>query len=97
MSETQRSLIPLPQLVVVPPQVGANAAQSDASPILFRAIEAAALFRISERTWRSWDAYGIVPKPIHLGRNKYWRPQELAAWAAAGCPNRKVWSWTPAK
>lgn len=95
MSEAERSLIPLPHLVVEPPTEPGPAELPGLPPLLLRATEAAALFRISERTWRSWDALGIVPKPIQLGRAKWWRPQELADWAAAGCPNRKVWFWKP--
>jgi predicted DNA-binding transcriptional regulator AlpA len=53
--------------------------------------EAAAIFQKSVRTWRSWDAAGKIPKPMRIGRATYWRPEELRAWVAAGCPDRETW------
>jgi hypothetical protein len=74
-----------------------EALETSTTPIVLRALEAARLFRVSERTWRSWDACAMVPQPIQLGRAKWWRPQELIDWAAAGCPRRKIWFWKPGK
>jgi prophage regulatory protein len=55
------------------------------------AADAAALFRKSARTWRTWHAYGKVPAPVCIGRSQYWRLDELKAWVAAGCPDRETW------
>jgi prophage regulatory protein len=61
------------------------------SPLLLRTAEAAALCKVSTRTWRGWDAAGKIPKPIRIGRSTLWRSEELHAWAAAGCPRRQQW------
>ncbi len=59
--------------------------------IFYKAADAAAMFHVSERTWRAWDAGGHVPRPITISRSKYWRPKELYAWAKQGCPRRSLW------
>jgi predicted DNA-binding transcriptional regulator AlpA len=59
--------------------------------LLLRARQAAALLNTSERTWRTWNATGKIPRPMHIGRGVYWRPDELKAWIAAGCPDRVTW------
>ena len=64
----------------------------DASPLLLRAPQAAALLSTSVRTLRCWDAAGRIPQPIRIGRSTLWRSDELRAWAAAGCPRRKEWN-----
>jgi predicted DNA-binding transcriptional regulator AlpA len=61
------------------------------APLLLRADQAAALCNTSARTWRTWDAAGKIPRAIRIGRSTYWRPEELKAWVAAGCPDRRVW------
>ena len=61
------------------------------APLLLRASEAAELCSASVRTWRSWDAAGSIPSPIHIGRSAFWRLEELRAWIDAGCPRRDVW------
>ena len=60
-------------------------------PLLLRAPAAAALLSTSERTWRMWNATGKIPRPIRIGQSVYWRPEELKAWVAAGCPDRVSW------
>ena len=62
-----------------------------AAPLLLRAPNAAALCSTSVRTWRMWNAAGKIPRPIRIGRSTYWRPNELNAWVAAGCPDRVTW------
>jgi len=59
--------------------------------LVLTAAEAATLFQKSTRTWRTWDATGIIPKPMRIGRATYWRPEELKTWVAAGCPDRETW------
>ena len=66
--------------------------------MLWRAIDAssaprhaAALCSISARTWRMWDSMGRIPRAIRLGHAAFWRPDELRAWVAAGCPDRTAW------
>lgn len=60
-------------------------------PLLLTAVEAATLCGRSLRTWHSWNAAGLIPKPIHIGRSTLWRTDELRAWVAVGCPSRKEW------
>lgn len=59
--------------------------------LLMTARESAAACGKSLRTWRSWDALGLVPKPIRVGRSVLWRSDELHEWVSAGCPRREVW------
>ena len=61
------------------------------SPLLLRASDAAAACNTSVRTWRSWNNSGKIPQPIRIGRRVFWRPEELKAWVAAGCPDRATW------
>jgi predicted DNA-binding transcriptional regulator AlpA len=61
------------------------------SPLLLRAADAAALCKVSLRTWRGWDVAGRVPQPVRIGRAVFWRLDELRAWVAAGCPDRGIW------
>ena len=60
-------------------------------PLLLRAPQAAVLLSTSVRTWRTLNATGKIPRAIRLGRSTYWRPEELKAWVAAGCPDRVSW------
>jgi predicted DNA-binding transcriptional regulator AlpA len=60
-------------------------------PLLLSAKAAAALCGKSLRTWRTWDAAGLIPRPIRIGRSTLWRADELRAWIAAGCPRRSEW------
>ena len=53
--------------------------------------ESAALCGMSLRTWRTWDAAGLIPRPIRIGRSTLWRLTELKQWIACGCPDRATW------
>ena len=60
-------------------------------PLLLPAKVAAKLCSTSERTWRAWDAAGLVPQPVRIGRSVFWRRTELDSWVEHGCPPRKTW------
>ncbi len=61
-------------------------------PLLLTAAQAAVACAVSEATWYRWQAAGRCPAPVHIGPGvTRWRRQELEAWCAAGCPNRKAW------
>jgi len=60
-------------------------------PLLLTARQAASLCSRSLRTWRSWDAAGLIPRPVRVNRTVLWRSHELADWIAAGCPRRAEW------
>jgi hypothetical protein len=66
-------------------------AAKHAEPLLVNARTAAALCSKSLRTWRSWDAMGLIPRPVRLSRSTLWSLEELKSWIAAGCPRRKEW------
>jgi predicted DNA-binding transcriptional regulator AlpA len=65
--------------------------QIPGTPLLLNAKAAASLCGKSLRTWRTWDAAGLVPRPIRIGRSTLWRADELHAWIAASCPRRQEW------
>jgi hypothetical protein len=58
---------------------------------LLRARAAAAWADVSLRTWRSWDAGGLIPRPVRIGGCVLWSLAELRAWRDAGCPDRRTW------
>jgi hypothetical protein len=60
-------------------------------PGLVRARDAAAWSSVGLRTWRTWDAAGIVPRPIRVGACVLWSLHKLRAWRDAGCPDRRTW------
>jgi hypothetical protein len=60
-------------------------------PLMLAAKDAAKLFGKSLRTWRTWDALGLIPKPARIMHSTLWRLEELKAWAQAGCPRRAEW------
>ena len=65
--------------------------QIDQSTLLVTAKQAAAMCGKSLRTWRSWDAGGLIPRPVRIGRSTLWRVDELREWTKAGCPRREEW------
>ncbi len=67
-------------------------AEDSLEPLLIPGSQAAALCGRSVRTWRSWHAAGLVPRPLRIGRSLMWRRDELRAWVAAGCPRRSEWT-----
>lgn len=61
------------------------------SPLLITAKQCAATCGKSVRTWRSWDAAGLIPRPVRIGRSTLWRANEIQDWITAGCPCRQEW------
>jgi len=59
--------------------------------LLLGAIDCAAMFGCTVRTWRSWNTAGFTPEPVRIGGSVFWRPKELVAWVDAGCPKRELW------
>ena len=68
-----------------------TAADAAHGRLLLTARQAASLCSRSLRTWRSWDAAGLIPRPVRVNRTVLWRSQELTDWIAAGCPRRAEW------
>jgi hypothetical protein len=60
-------------------------------PGMLRGKDAAFWASVSLRTWRSWDAGGLVPRPLRIGGCTLWNLRELRAWRDAGCPPRDEW------
>ena len=77
---------PVPQHVV-----HAETASVASRPLLLTARQAALLCAKSLRTWRTWDALGLVPRPVRIGRSTLWRADELREWINRGCPRREEW------
>lgn len=75
----------------VPCAAGGPVSVNNSTQLLLTAREAAALCSRNLRTWRSWDAAGVIPRPVHIGRSTMWRIDELREWVAAGCPRRQEW------
>ena len=73
------------------PSVNGVEPTTSSATLLLSAREAAAQCGVSPRTWRTWDIAGKIPCAICVGRSKFWRPEELRAWVAAGCPDRVTW------
>lgn len=61
------------------------------TPLLLDARAAATFCGVSRAHWLSMHSAGLVPLPVRLGRCVRWNRDELAAWAAAGCPARERW------
>ncbi len=46
---------------------------------------------VSSRTWDRLTSSGKNPRAVRLGGRPMWRVDELRAWVAAGCPDRRTW------
>jgi hypothetical protein len=57
-------------------------------PGMVRARTAAAWCSVGLRTWRSWDAAGLVPRPVRIGGCVLWSVATLRRWRDASCPPR---------
>jgi predicted DNA-binding transcriptional regulator AlpA len=51
----------------------------------------AEILSISARTVRRMHSAGLLPRPVRVMGSVRWRVDELRAWLAAGCPDRKTW------
>ncbi len=51
----------------------------------------AELLGLSLRTIRRFDSAAVLPRPIRIGGAVRWRYDELKAWIASGCPDRRRW------
>lgn len=66
-------------------------------PLLVCARDAARLCGLSVATWHRRVAAGLVPAAVRIGPGCVrWRVEELRAWIAAGCPDRRTWEATQA-
>jgi predicted DNA-binding transcriptional regulator AlpA len=63
--------------------------------LLFRlavnAEELGELLGCGERSIRTWDAAGKLPKPFRLGTRTLWSVGEIRRWMDAGAPTRQEW------
>ena len=60
-------------------------------PLLISDREAAALCSCSRSHWHVLAAAGKIPPSVKLGRKRLWRREEIQEWAAAGCPDGRMW------
>jgi predicted DNA-binding transcriptional regulator AlpA len=84
-------IMPLRSPASEPSGVDLVATQKLTNYLLLTAADSAALCNVSLRTWWAWDAAGKIPRAIRIGHKVFWRPEELKAWVAAGCPERAMW------
>jgi hypothetical protein len=71
--------------------IGARPRRRGVRPGLLRARAAAAWADVGLRTWRTWDAGGLIPRPLRVGGCVLWSLSELRSWRDAGCPRRAEW------
>lgn len=48
-------------------------------------------FSVDVRTWRRWDAAGLIPAGRRIGGRRLWEVSELEAWFRDKSPNRADW------
>ena len=63
----------------------------DPQPIAVDARTAAAMFGVSESTWRRWQEWGYVPRPRSFGPTNNmprWGVEELQLWWQKECPGQ---------
>jgi predicted DNA-binding transcriptional regulator AlpA len=60
-------------------------------PLLVRRREAARLCGLSPASWDRLVSAGLTPAPVRLGGAVLWSVEDLRAWVAAGCPDRRTW------
>ena len=64
--------------------IAAPAVPAAAFPKIYTVIEAAALLRIKDSTFRNGVRDGIYPQPVYISpRRKVWRESDLAAFIKA--------------
>ena len=59
--------------------------------LLLRPADCARVLGVGVRTLRTWDAAGLLPRAVRIGRIVLWSRDELRRWASAGCPARPAW------
>ncbi len=70
------------------------ATSADVAPLLLDSRGVAAALGLSVRSVERAHAASRLPAPVRIGRSCRWRSAELAAWVAAGCPQRAEWRWS---
>jgi predicted DNA-binding transcriptional regulator AlpA len=86
------SRLRIPAGDVAPNGASALAAETAAlPPLLVRRREAVRLCGLSPAGWDRLVSAGRTPAPIRLGSAVLWSTDELRAWVAAGCPDRRTW------
>ncbi|MHB1524616.1 MAG: helix-turn-helix transcriptional regulator [Candidatus Dormibacteria bacterium] len=73
------------------PRDSTAAAPAALPPLLVRRREAARLCGVSPAAWDRLVSSGRTPAPIRLGSAVLWSVEELRAWIAAGCADRRTW------
>ena len=55
------------------------------------AAELALMIGVSERSIQTYDAAGLIPRPIRLAGRTLWNVDEVRRWLDAGGPSRDEW------
>lgn len=70
----------------------ADAGLSRPQPLAVDAKRLGRMLGLSERTIRTMDSAGKLPRPLRLnGHSVRWRVAEIEAWLEAGAPDRNTW------
>jgi predicted DNA-binding transcriptional regulator AlpA len=62
---------------------------------LLRQYEVAAWCGVSKSAASKWHQQRLIPAPVWVGGQMFWRVAEVRDWIAAGCPEREEWRWEP--
>jgi predicted DNA-binding transcriptional regulator AlpA len=71
-----------------------DTSKSDGAPgqLALNAVDTGRVLGISRAQVFKLHASGKLPMPVRLGtKAPRWRLEELKAWLAAGCPDRRAW------
>lgn len=60
-------------------------------PLLLSGAKAAELLGISRSLFYRWDAQGVIPRAVQIGRKRRWSRLELIRWVERRCPPRHAW------
>ena len=58
-------------------------------PLLVDISTAGKILSISKSFLLQLDASGKIPQPIHLGKRRLWRVEDLQRWVSMGCCSRR--------
>lgn len=56
---------------------------------LLTAKDAAALCRLSKRSWFRLNSSARIPAPVRISGSVRWKHSDVEKWISLGCPNRK--------
>jgi len=70
---------------------GREPSPSAQAPLAVDARGLGRLLGVAERTVRTMNSAGRIPRPVALGRRRVWCVSEVLRWLEAGAPERARW------